>query len=191
MSSVPDLFVVGEDPANHDALAGLLGGSFPNCAFAPLDALGQLGAGAQASPPALLCADAAGATDMLRACRKTGRTLKIAAYARAPSIGLAVEAMRAGDCDFFTWPLDPETVCRSLRSPQTDMLAARLAAHPLAGVLSAREREVVVAILRGSTSREMAEGLGISFRTVQTYRERLMKKLNVHNVAQLTSKFGI
>jgi DNA-binding NarL/FixJ family response regulator len=52
--------------------------------------------------------------------------------------------------------------------------------------LSAREREVLVEIARGRTNKEIAAALGISVRTVESHRESLMKKLEIHGVAALT-----
>jgi DNA-binding NarL/FixJ family response regulator len=52
--------------------------------------------------------------------------------------------------------------------------------------LTAREREVLVGVARGSTNREIAQELGISHRTVETHRESLMRKLGIRTVAGLT-----
>ena len=56
--------------------------------------------------------------------------------------------------------------------------------------LSNREREVLTHIAQGLSNKEVASALGIAVRTVETYRESLMRKLNIHNVAGLT-KFAI
>jgi len=53
-------------------------------------------------------------------------------------------------------------------------------------VLSPREREVLVLVARGLTNKQVASELEISVRTVETHRERLMKKLDIRNVAGLT-----
>jgi DNA-binding NarL/FixJ family response regulator len=52
--------------------------------------------------------------------------------------------------------------------------------------LSGREREVLEGIARGRTNKEIAAELGISYRTVETHRESLMKKLQIRTVAELT-----
>jgi len=56
--------------------------------------------------------------------------------------------------------------------------------------LTAREREVLRGIVRGYTNKQIATELGISHRTVETHRESLMRKLNIHTVAELT-RFAI
>jgi len=57
-------------------------------------------------------------------------------------------------------------------------------------VLTSREREVLIHIADGLSNKEIASQLGVGVRTVETHRERIMKKLNIHSVAGLT-KFAI
>jgi len=52
--------------------------------------------------------------------------------------------------------------------------------------LTAREREVLGFIADGRSSRQIATTLELSVKTVETHRSRLMKKLNLHTVADLT-----
>jgi DNA-binding NarL/FixJ family response regulator len=52
--------------------------------------------------------------------------------------------------------------------------------------LSGREREVLVHIAEGQSNKEIADGLGIGVRTIETHRERIMRRLNIHSVAGLT-----
>jgi two-component system response regulator NreC len=56
--------------------------------------------------------------------------------------------------------------------------------HPLAR-LSAREREVLALTAEGYSSAEIGTRLGISGKTVETYRERLMDKLGLHHRSEL------
>jgi DNA-binding NarL/FixJ family response regulator len=56
--------------------------------------------------------------------------------------------------------------------------------------LTAREREILARVAAGETSREIARALGISHRTVETHRESISRKLNIHSVAGLT-RFAI
>lgn len=55
------------------------------------------------------------------------------------------------------------------------------------GVLSPREREVLKLIAEGYKNKEIAADLCISLKTVEKHRANLMKKLDLHNVAALTS----
>ncbi len=52
--------------------------------------------------------------------------------------------------------------------------------------LTPREQEVLVRVARGRTAREIAEEFGISHRTVETHRERVMTKLRIRTIAGLT-----
>ncbi len=56
--------------------------------------------------------------------------------------------------------------------------------------LTNREREVLIHIADGLSNKEIACTLGVGVRTVETHRERIMRKLDIHNVAGLT-KFAI
>src|SRR5712675_2208789 len=56
--------------------------------------------------------------------------------------------------------------------------------------LTKREREVLIQIAEGLSNKEIANQLGVGVRTVETHRERIMRKLNIHSVAGLT-KFAI
>jgi DNA-binding NarL/FixJ family response regulator len=52
-------------------------------------------------------------------------------------------------------------------------------------VLGKREREVVRLLAEGKSNKEIAPILNITPRTVETYRSRIMGKLNIHSLAQL------
>ena len=56
--------------------------------------------------------------------------------------------------------------------------------------LTVREREVLVLIAEGQSNKEIADRLGIGVRTIETHRERIMRRLNIHSVAGLT-KYAI
>ncbi|HEU4799187.1 MAG TPA: response regulator transcription factor [Gemmatimonadales bacterium] len=60
-------------------------------------------------------------------------------------------------------------------------------APDLLATLTPRERDVLVGVALGRTNREIAAELGISHRTVETHRETLMRKLDIHTVAGLTA----
>jgi DNA-binding NarL/FixJ family response regulator len=52
--------------------------------------------------------------------------------------------------------------------------------------LTQREREVLQLVAEGHTTRQISELLNLSCKTIETYRKRLMEKLNAHSVAELT-----
>ena len=56
--------------------------------------------------------------------------------------------------------------------------------------LTSREREVLIHIADGQSNKEIADKLDIGVRTIETHRERIMRRLNIHSVAGLT-KYAI
>ena len=64
--------------------------------------------------------------------------------------------------------------------------SGRLARESRLALLTGRERDVLEGIATGETNKEIAARYGISPRTVETHRESLMRKLEIHNVAGLT-----
>jgi DNA-binding NarL/FixJ family response regulator len=60
-------------------------------------------------------------------------------------------------------------------------------AAPRASVaLTAREREVIQLLAEGHSTKDIAHILGVSIKTVESYRQRVMDKLGLHSVAELT-----
>ena len=61
---------------------------------------------------------------------------------------------------------------------------------PSPTALTYREREVLVLIAEGLSNKEIATQLNVGVRTVETHRERIMRKLDIHSIAGLT-RFAI
>jgi two-component system, NarL family, nitrate/nitrite response regulator NarL len=90
----------------------------------------------------------------------------------------AIETVYAGGTYFgpgIVTELVQDLACGTHRAPTT-----------AAGSLSARERQVLTLIADGLSNKEMGSALGVSVRTVETHRERLMAKLKIRTVAGLT-----
>lgn len=62
------------------------------------------------------------------------------------------------------------------------------AQRPVRAELTAREREVAARLLDGMTSKEIGRALDISYRTVEIYRARLMRKYGASTAADLVQK---
>ena len=86
----------------------------------------------------------------------------------------AIETVAAGGT-FFS----PEVAGSLLRSYVDG-------SRPQRPTLAPRETQVLALIARGRMNKEIAGDLKLSVRTVETYRERLMRKLDLHSVAELT-----
>jgi DNA-binding NarL/FixJ family response regulator len=69
-----------------------------------------------------------------------------------------------------------------------DLVASEPApeATPEEVTLTDREREVLILVAEGYSSRQIAETLGISPKTVDVHRTNLMRKLNLHNRVEIT-----
>jgi two-component system, NarL family, nitrate/nitrite response regulator NarL len=92
----------------------------------------------------------------------------------------AIEAVNAGET-FFSPAVARIALTQYVNeSSQTNPLSR----------LSEREREVLGRIAEGRSNKEIASDLDIGVRTIETHRERIMQKLDIHSVAGLT-KFAI
>ena len=72
-------------------------------------------------------------------------------------------------------------------------MTERIAKEPVESpesLLSNREMQVLVRLARGSSSRETADELNLSLSTVETYRSRILEKLNLRNNSDIT-RFAI
>jgi two-component system response regulator FixJ len=110
---------------------------------------------------------------------------------RRHDIPTAVEAMRAGAQDFVEKPFDPGEVAIRIRGivdtwrrqrQQDDLLTKGFPGQEL---LTARERDVLERIASGASNKEAGRTLGISQRTVEVHRARIMDKLAAKNAADL------
>jgi DNA-binding NarL/FixJ family response regulator len=62
--------------------------------------------------------------------------------------------------------------------------------NTVSSILSAREREVLQLIAEGWSTKQIASHLYVSVKTIETHRRQIMKKLDLHNIADLT-KYAI
>lgn len=96
--------------------------------------------------------------------------------APAADVVAAVETVFAGET-FFSREFSQYAVNRMIRGPGEG---------PQASELSNRERDVLIAIADGLSNKEIASRLDIALRTVESHRERLARKLDIHSTARLT-----
>jgi PAS domain S-box-containing protein len=110
------------------------------------------------------------------------------------AIPAAVEAIKHGAVDFMEKPLDAETAVTRVDEMKTAGARGREAdtnldvppTHfPGYDFLTPREREVLTQIAAGASSKEAGRQLGISFRTIEIHRARIMEKLGARNAADL------
>lgn len=101
----------------------------------------------------------------------------------------AVRAMKAGAVDFIEKPYSDDSLIASIESVmagsgQSDRIDERAAAAALFQTLSVRERQVLEALMAGSSNKIIAYDLGISVRTVEVHRARMMDRLGVRQLAE-------
>jgi two-component system response regulator FixJ len=106
-------------------------------------------------------------------------------------ISMAVEAMRQGAFDFLPKPFrDQELLDRVQRALEKDAANRREIAQTqqvreLLDTLTPREREVLELVTSGKPNKVMAAELGVSQRTVEIHRARVMEKMHANSLAQL------
>jgi DNA-binding NarL/FixJ family response regulator len=109
----------------------------------------------------------------------SGYVLKSAAY---DELRRAVRVVRNGK-NYLSPDITGEVIEEHVRPPSDPDTSTYTALGP-------REREIVQLLAEGHSSARIAERLYISVRTVETHRRNIMKKLHLHNVAELT-KYAI
>lgn len=118
-----------------------------------------------------------------------------------------VQAFKLGARGFVRKDSSPEDLVRALRTVHagemffgpgvSNVLVEELTHNGSASTnaefvsaLSNRERQILRLVAEGQSNKDMARHLSVSVRTVETHREHIMRKLNIHTVAGLT-KFAI
>ena len=106
-------------------------------------------------------------------------------------VPLAVRAMKAGAIDFIQKPFDSQTILDSLKAAFAQLATptgqdpnAEAAARKL-DLLSPRERAVLEGLLEGLPNKSIAYDLGISPRTVEIHRARVMDKMGARSLSEL------
>jgi len=109
----------------------------------------------------------------------------------------AVEALRAGMHGYVYKSQSAEELISTVREVARGAIHfnTRLSAGALSSLttqesteteaLTERERQVLTLIARGATTRAIAKELGLSAKTVESHRGRIMQKLHVHRAAEL------
>ena len=106
-------------------------------------------------------------------------------------IPMALRAVRAGALDFVEQPFRSDVLLDAVRRAIAVDERRRIdgpaheEAATLVEALTPREHEVVRAVAAGESSRDTAERLGLSVRTVEMHRSRAMKALGVKSTADM------
>ena len=190
-----EIFVVDDDPAVRDALATVLTiEGFHVTGFADG---GAFIAAARVRTPACVLLDVhmpgRSGLDILRELNAQHYPAPIFIISGQGDIPMAVEAIKNGALDFIEKPFDADTVVgrvrdaidattRRAQNGRADFLNITFPGHDL---LTPREREVLAQIASGASNKEAGRHLGISPRTIEVHRARIMEKLGAKNAADL------
>ena len=129
--------------------------------------------------------------ELLEACRKAGSNAAFVAFTMHSEATIAQRTFRAGYLgyvhkdDAFSDLIDAIIAAAEGKTFRSSSISAALKSLPEQAEISEREQHVLRCIADGMTNKRTAVELEISIKTVETYRSRLMKKLDVHSAAEL------
>jgi RNA polymerase sigma factor (sigma-70 family) len=106
-------------------------------------------------------------------------------------VPMAVRAMKAGAVDFIEKPFNDEFLLDSIRKAlaldvqQRTFQAQRAEIATRLAHLTPREHEVMEMVTNGKSNKEIANQLGVSTKTVEAHRARVMEKMEADSLAEL------
>lgn len=109
---------------------------------------------------------------------------------RGGDVAFGVRAMKAGAVDFLEAPLSMEAVLFAVKTALAEIRVvaertrARDESRDRIGALTVRERAVLEGLLAGGTNKTIARTLGLSPRTVEIHRARVMEALGAHTLPE-------
>ena len=126
--------------------------------------------------------------ELLRRLRQCGFGRPVIVMTAHGDVSTAVRAMKAGAADFIEKPFDDDALLASvgaaLKPTQASGPAGAADAAARIAALSPREREVLDLLIAGKPNKLIARDLGLSPRTVEVHRARLMARLGVGSLAE-------
>mgnify|MGYP000935696219 CR=1 FL=1 len=131
-----------------------------------------------------------GGLNVQEALRARGLDLPIIFVSGHADVPIVVRAFRAGAVDFIEKPYNEQLLLDSVQQALSRFVAVADDSQ-LQGVLqriaslTPREQDVLLPLVQGYTNREVAEQLGISVKTVDLYRSRVMKHMQAQTLPDL------
>jgi len=128
---------------------------------------------------------------------KRGIDLPIIFISGHGDVRMSVKAVKAGAIDFLEKPFSNEDLLVSIREAFLYADDSKKRRELVAGLkvrhasLTAREEEVLQHVVAGMSNRNLAELLGVSDRTVEVHRSRVMKKMGAASLPDLVRKYAM
>jgi two-component system response regulator FixJ len=182
------VFIVDDDPSIRDALALLFSlHRHPTALFACAeDFLRAIEPGWRGVVIADIRMGGMSGLEMQEALAQHPSRLPVIVITAHADIATARQAFRFQAVDFLEKPFDHDQLLASVERAMRGLPeASAIGTRPVATTLSAREREVMALVIDGMDNRHIGERLGISPRTVEVHKSRLMTKLGARNLAEL------
>lgn len=127
--------------------------------------------------------------ELQRCLNESGPTLPVVVITAHGDVAAARQAFLADAVDFIEKPFDSQQLLTAIANALSGLRAVaevkEAGLRPLASPLSPREREVMALLVKGLHNRRIGEELGISPRTVEVHKARVMEKLGVKTVVDL------
>jgi two-component system, NarL family, invasion response regulator UvrY len=198
VSRVRRVLLVDDHPVVRQGIARILATEIPDLALAEAvdgaSALGEL----RERPPHLILLDLSmpgeNGLSLLRKIRREFPSIPVMIVSMHPADQFAQRALQAGAVGYVAKDSDPRELVDAVRTalagrrhiPAEVQEAARLEREPPPHTgLSEREYQVLRMIGAGRTVTEIGTELGLSVKTVSTYRARILEKLELRTSAEL------
>lgn len=129
--------------------------------------------------------------ELLRRLKERGFPGPIIVMTAHGDVSTAVQAMKAGAIDFIEKPFDDEALLSAIGAALDHSVSQKTVTDAAARIsfLSPRERQVLQLLTAGKSNKEVARDLGLSSRTVEVHRARLMAHLGVGSLAEAVRLF--
>jgi two-component system, LuxR family, response regulator FixJ len=191
MAVVPAVFIVDDDEAVRDSLAMLIESA--GMKAETFDSGREFLAKTAFPRPACALLDVhmpeISGLQLQDELARRGIELPVIVMTGQADVPLAVRAMKAGAVDFLEKPFADEvlldTVRRALATPAHSAAKADPAVVRRIADLTPRERDVMLQLVTGNTNKVTAYNLGISPRTVEIHRARVMDKMGAKSLSEL------
>ncbi len=129
--------------------------------------------------------------DLQERINAAGWNLPVVLVTGHGDVPMATRALKAGAVDFIQKPINDRLLLESIAvawrraEEAADTAAQRTKISARLGLLTTREREVMELVVTGASNKLVAAELGISHRTVEIYRRRVMEKLGARSLPEL------